>query len=99
MSLSIKSHLGRQQACHSKTFLQAQEKVKSRITASYQDLDWVEEPRAGLTTGSTPQTVAQIRNDHGKLGQFLKTGIRKPASEELGSQVPEEVQRFTLISF
>jgi len=45
--------------------------------------------------GSAPQT----RNDHRKMGQFLKTGIRKPASEERGSQVPEEVWRFTSVSF
>lgn len=91
LSLSIKSELGRKQTCHGKAFLGAQKEGKSTSTTPPWELGWAEEP--GLDSDSTRQQL-QPKIIMERWDSFW----RQVLGDQLGSQVPEKVQKFTLIS-
>lgn len=53
-------------SCHGQAFLGAQKEGRSRSTSPPPELGWA-------------QTAAPARNHHRKVGQFFKTGVRRPA--------------------
>lgn len=89
--LSLSIELGRKQTCHRKAFLGAQEEGKSRWTTPPREPGWAEEPGLGLD--STRQQL-QPRTIMERWNSFW----RQVLGDQLGSQVPEKVQKFTLIS-
>lgn len=65
LSLSIKSELGRK-TCHGKAFLGGKRKERAEAQTPPGELGWA-------------HTAAPARNHHTKVGQFLRTGVRRPA--------------------